>query len=351
MAPPTAPHSLSEVDDRLTAALALRRSRAGELLLYTGDYRNARQLVSAMARRLKRARRPAARTPLAIFQAERELRVTEHTLLGRILLALDPEDALAARSAPSVAGAVRLALGPREGWTVVSLVELLGMIGAAEWHKKGVAIAGLPAPIVAGYGVFPPTRAEPAQLIAGIPDVAGRSVLDVGTGTGVLALLLLARGASRATGTDADPRAVACAQENAGRLGFADRFTSLECDVFPDVRADLVVANPPWLPLVPQSRLDAAVFDPGSHFLETFFAGLREHLLPGGRGYLVLSDLPERLGLRPPGVLAELATAHRLTLVSAATRPATHSRAQDRDDPLFSVRSKEIVSLFQLAPR
>ena len=67
----------------LTANDALRRTERGELLLYEGDYRNARQLVSAMRRRLENRRRPLPRTPLDAFRAERAQRALEHRRVGR----------------------------------------------------------------------------------------------------------------------------------------------------------------------------------------------------------------------------------------------------------------------------
>ena len=121
----------------------------------------------------------------------------------------------------------------------------------------------------------------------------------------MLSFLLLQSGAASAVATDCDERAVACARENAERLGLSERFQVMEADLFPEGRADLVVSNPPWIPEPPKNRVDRAVFDEGSRFLQRFLEGLTAHLEPGGEGLLLLSNLAVLLGLRPEGWLEE----------------------------------------------
>ena len=70
-------------------------------------------------------------------------------------------------------------------------------------------------------------------------------------------------------------------------------------------RAALVVCNPPWLPARPSAPIEHAVYDEGSRMLLGFLAGLAEHLVPGGEGWLILSDLAEHLGLRTRAQLLE----------------------------------------------
>ena len=73
----------------------------------------------------------------------------------------------------------------------------------------------------------------------------GARVLDVGTGTGILALAALALGADHALGCDIDPWSVVNAEENAGLNGFTDRFEVREgsLEVVPEDGFDLVCAN------------------------------------------------------------------------------------------------------------
>jgi ribosomal protein L11 methylase PrmA len=89
-----------------------------------------------------------------------------------------------------------------------------------------------------GTGVHPTTRLCLERLLESRPP---RSLLDVGTGSGVLAIFALAIGADRAVAIDDDPRALEIAAVNAKANGFEGR---LELHA-PPVRGrfDTVVAN------------------------------------------------------------------------------------------------------------
>lgn len=78
-------------------------------------------------------------------------------------------------------------------------------------------------------------------------DLAGRSVLDLGTGTGTLAIGAALLGASEVTGVDRDPGALEVARENARSAGVEVRWELgvLGSDLVP-WHADTVVMNPPF---------------------------------------------------------------------------------------------------------
>jgi SAM-dependent methyltransferase len=337
------------VDDRLTADTALRRVRRGEYLLYTGDFHNAKQLVGAMARRLPEP--PPARTPLESVRAERRARQLEHETLSRIVVELDRDYRLQVKRAPDVAEACRQVWGePEADKTLVSLKTLLGMLGAAEWRRKGLEVPGLAGRLHPHYGVYLPTRTDYVELFLSVTDVKGKRVFDVGTGTGVLSFLLLQRGAASVLATDCDARAVACSRENAERLRLSKRFEVLEGELFPPGKADLIVSNPPWIPEPPKNRVDRAVFDEDNRFLLGFLDGLAEHLNPGGQGLLVLSDLAVLLGLRAPEWLDAQLARRGLSVKWKRSTPARHSKAKDQSDPLHAARSREITTLYGLEP-
>lgn len=345
-----APAQLVEVDDRLTADDALKRVRRGETLWYRGTFLNAKQLVSAMGRRLPKP--PAAKTALDAFRQERRSRQLEHATLSKIVVGLDAEYRLLLAGAPRVSEGCRLLWGPPRGpLTVTALKTVLGLIGAEAWREKGLEVPGLEGRLHPAFGVYTPTRAEYVELLTRVRDVKGSTVFDIGTGTGVLSFVLLQRGASRAIGTDVEARAVVCAQSNAKALGLSGRFTAMERALFPEGRADLVVCNPPWIPEAPKNRFDVAVFDADQAFLRGFLSELPQHLTQTGRGLLIISDLAELLGLRQPGALVQLIEASGLTIARTHTTKAKHGKAKDREDPLHAARSKETTTLYELVRR
>lgn len=85
--------------------------------------------------------------------------------------------------------------------------------------------------------------------------------------------------------------------------------------------------------------------------LRGFLAGLRAHLDPGAEGWLVLSDLAERLGLRSRGELLGWIDAAGLKVLSRSEARPSHPKAADQDDPLHAARSGEVTALWRLAMR
>jgi methylase of polypeptide subunit release factors len=338
-------------DDRMTADAAYRLAAEGTALLWRGDFQNARQLLQALARRIDRKPRKPAASPTEAFHFNRQFQSLRARILGMVLLPLEADYGIPLRRAPDVRQACIEAYGPGEEPSLVSLRELLGLIGAHEWRKKGVEIPALGGRIHPHYGVFSPLRGEYVGLVAEAPLSSLELAFDIGAGTGVLAAVLARRGVKRVVATDQDPRALACARENIDRLGLAGQVELVEADLFPQGRAPLVVCNPPWLPARANSPIEHAIYDPESRMLKGFLAGLAAHLEPGGEGWLILSDLAEHLGLRSRDeLLAAFADAGLKVLGRLDVKP-THPRASDASDPLHAARSAEVTSLWRLAVR
>ncbi|WP_217712378.1 class I SAM-dependent methyltransferase [Streptomyces sp. NA02950] len=352
-APP--PGRVEIADDRTAADTAYRLVCEGTALLWRGDYQGARQLLTAVSRRVDRGprrargRRAPADSPAEAFHRHRQAQFRRARLLGMLLVPLDADFRVPLRRAPDVREACAEAYGPADAPSVTSLRELLGLIGAHEWRRKGVEVPALGGDRVhPHYGVFSPVRGEYVDLVADAPLPPGGTAFDIGTGTGVLAAVLARRGIARVVATDQDPRALVCARENVARLGLSERVDVVRADLFPPGRAPLIVCNPPWVPARPSSPVEYAVYDPGSRMLRGFLDGLAAHLTPGGEGWLILSDLAEHLGLRSRAELLAAIGSAGLTVVSRLDTRPTHPRATAPDDPLHPARTAEVTSLWRL---
>ena len=357
------PARLQLADDTLSADSAYRMACEGTALLWRGDFQNARQLLQALMRRADRknpkaaakaAQKLADATPSERFHLHRQAQAQRARTLGALLIPVDGDYSIPLRRAPDWREACTEAWGPADGApSVVTLRELLGMVGAHEWRKKGVEIPALGAApgnrIHPHYGVFSPVRGEYIDLVAQAPLPSTELAFDIGTGTGVLAAVLARRGVRRVVATELAPRALACAQDNLRRLGLQGRVELLEADLFPPGRAPLVVCNPPWLPARPSSAIEQAVYDEGSRMLKGYLAGLAAHLAPGGEGWLILSDLAEHLGLRSREELLGWVAAAGLRVLGRQDTHPRHGKAQDADDPLHAARAAEVTSLWRLA--
>jgi methylase of polypeptide subunit release factors len=229
------------------------------------------------------------------------------------------------------------------------LRELLGLIGAHEWRKKGVEVPALGERIHPYYGVFSPIRGEYVALVAEAPLPALSLAFDIGTGTGVLAAVLARRGLARVVATDQDARARACARHNITRLGLGAQVEIVQADLFPEGRAPLVVCNPPWIPARPSAPIEAAIYDLDGRMLRGFVGGLLAHLAPAGEGWLILSDIAEHLGLRSRGELLAMFAAAGIVVVGRSEVRPQHPRVSDRSDPLHAARAAEVTSLWRLA--
>jgi len=362
-----APRRWQLVDDTTPADVAYRLACEGTALIWQGDFQNARHLLQALTRRMERKvpRKPAAKGSSAThaspasaqeaaaqsFHLHRMAQGQRAAVLGQLLIPFEADHSIPLRRAPDVAEACTEAYGapgPDSPPYLASLRELLGLIGAHEWRKKGVPIAALNGRIHAHYGVFSPVRGEYVGLVAQAPLPSTELAFDIGVGSGVLSAVLARRGVKRVVATDQDPRALACAQDNLLRLKLADRVRLQAADLFPEGTAPLVVCNPPWLPAKPSSPIEHAIYDPDSRMLRGFLDGLAAHLSPGGEGWLILSDLAEHLGLRTREQLVGWIADAGLSVVGRLDARPHHPKASDPSDPLHRARAAELTSLWRL---
>ncbi len=370
-----APHKKVVIgNDTLTADDAYRLACAGTAILWKGDFQNARQLLQALVRRVdkpsKKSKRASKRvdksvdatsqkTAVDIFNQHRLIQSQRARILGMLLIQCTPEHIISLRRAPDVSQACFEAYGVVSKSYVISLRELLGVISAHEWRKNGVPILadgeGRPIYVHPHYGVFSPVRGEYIELVCNTPlpkQLNAESIaFDIGVGTGVLAIILAMRDVQKIVATDQDERALACAKENIAFLNLGSQVEIVKANLFPQGKASLIVCNPPWVPARPSSTLEHAVYDPDSQMLKGFLGDLKNHLLPHGEGWLILSDLAEHLGLRTrQELLAWIEQAGLVVLGRIDVKPK-HPKASDESDLLYFARAAEMTSLWRLAPK
>jgi SAM-dependent methyltransferase len=354
-----APRRVVSADDTMSADTAYRLACEGTGLLWQGDYHNARQLLQALVRRTERKSKKNKThevdiSPVQAFNAHRQALGQRARILAMLIVPMAGDYSIPLRRAPDLTQACTEAWGPANGQAcMVSLRELLGVVGAHEWRKKGVEITALgKAPhnrVYPHYGVFSPVRGEYVDLVASTPIQDTSLAFDIGVGTGVLSAVLAKRGVQRIVATDQDPRALTCARDNLQRLQYIAQVDLVHTDLFPEGKAPLVVCNPPWVPARPSSPIEHAVYDEGSRMLRGFLSGLRAHLSPNGEGWLILSNLAEHLGLRTREELLCWISEAGLKLVDRHDIQPRHGKVNDKTDPLHAARAKEITSLWRLA--
>ncbi|BAO43029.1 50S ribosomal protein L11 methyltransferase [Thiolapillus brandeum] len=105
-------------------------------------------------------------------------------------------------------------------------------------------------------------------------DLEGKTVMDFGCGSGILAIAALKRGARQAIAIDHDPQALIATRSNAERNQVSERLTTLAADEFQPREADVVLANILANVLVDLSPLICSLVRTGG---ELVLSGILQH--------------------------------------------------------------------------
>ncbi|MES2501691.1 MAG: class I SAM-dependent methyltransferase [Pseudomonadota bacterium] len=351
------PKSIQIADDTTSAKDAYKLICEGTAFLYKGDFQNAKQMLQAITRKFDIKPIKPAENLTQAFHQHRARQIQRANITNKILIELN-HGSCDLKRAPDVKEAVTGALIVNAKLDkvpmkmVLSLRELLGMVGAHEWRKKGVPVDALPANIHAHYGVYSPIRGEYLDLINTTSLGNAKTAFDIGTGTGVIAAILVTRGIKAVIATDNNLRALNCAADNVEKLNLKSYITVEQANLFPSghKKADLIVCNPPWLPAKANAPIEHAIYDPNSAMLKGFLNGVKAHLNDDGEAWLILSDLAEHLGLRTPEELQKWIADAGLNVVEKLDIAPKHAKSSDQSDPLYAARVKEITSLYRLKP-
>uniref|UniRef100_UPI0035D744CE methyltransferase n=1 Tax=Kitasatospora purpeofusca TaxID=67352 RepID=UPI0035D744CE len=152
-------------------------------------------------------------------------------------------------------------------------------------------------------GVWPSTLSAATEVLASVvPYPRDGSFLEVGCGTGVIAVTAALSGCASVTALDINEKAVANTVANAERHGVGDRVRVLHSDMYtaldPLSRFDTIFWNVPWTYVEDgfalSSDIHTAVFDPGYRGQARYLAGAHEYLADGGRLLLGTAHLGDR---------------------------------------------------------
>jgi release factor glutamine methyltransferase len=139
-------------------------------------------------------------------------------------------------------------------------------------------------------GVFWP-RPDSVPLVTNYVINPGEVVLDVCTGSGVIAVFSALKEASKVVALDINPDAIECVDINAKRYGVDGKIDARVSDVLsalkPEEIFDVVTCNPPFTDEASEGDMASRTLrDPGLVVAKSFFANIGNHLKTGGRMYV-----------------------------------------------------------------
>ncbi|RSZ60833.1 methyltransferase [Massilia atriviolacea] len=149
------------------------------------------------------------------------------------------------------------------------------------------------------FHVYPDTFwpfLDSQPLVRAMRIAPGQSVLDVGTGSGVIAVFAGLGGASRVLAVDINPAAIRSARRNARQHGVDSVMEVRRSDLFDEVgdeRFDVITANLPFRNKPAPDVVARSQWDTGFQTNTRFFEQVGAHLKPGGRVYFAHANFGE----------------------------------------------------------
>lgn len=140
-----------------------------------------------------------------------------------------------------------------------------------------------------GKNIFPPqssTSISSQGLLEIAGGVTGKSVLDMGTGSGIQAILAAKAGAATVTAVDISLAAVSCARHNFNINGCKEKINLYQGDLFGSLpfgeRFDIIIANLPFLDYPLYGVAEATLYDPDLRLHHRLLCEAGDRMTKGG---------------------------------------------------------------------
>ena len=165
----------------------------------------------------------------------------------------------------------------------------------------GICIDSLNSKIYIKPQVYVPfDKSVPAMLMQFSDLIKGKTVLDMGTGTGIIAILAAQMGAKYVSACDINKNAVECAKNNIRISGMANVIPEvIYSDLFENIKNkkyDVIIFNAPWVQGTPQNLYELAIYDENYALVNRFMEEALAYLESDGVILLQYSDISQKNG-------------------------------------------------------
>jgi methylase of polypeptide subunit release factors len=285
------------------------------------------------------------------FFEQRKYRAEFRRLAHLILLEVKDQE-LVVKKAPKIGWLEKLY--PAGLNFYLSFSEIQGLNSAWQWFINGITIPGIRNKIHPYYGVYFPTRFEHLIVFDNwLKHYIGpkKTAIDVGIGCGVLSFLIIKHGFQKSFGTDLNPNAIIGLTESMAGTKLARMIEISHGHLFVEwhKKTELIVFNPPWLPLPTDYKLenlDTAMYY-NEKLFEEFFEESEKRLLPDGRLILLFSNLGEIINAKNiHPIKKELKSGNRFVLDRLFTKVVKKASEKTKRDQHW--RQTEEVEMWVL---
>lgn len=331
---PVLRHHAQPVDEKVPPAQAAAWLREGRSLLVSDRFATGLGILAALRMQLDDPGEDAG------YVAKRTFREAFTAASKRLL-------------APVVGRKVALPDAPRPGFLAelypdhadfaLPVEDARVLSSAWDWYEQGVYFPVLGHRVHPYFGTYIPARMEHLELfgtwLAKYQGARHRAI-DVGTGSGVLALQMAKASFRQVLATDINPNAIESVARQLQRMPKAPPIELENADLLGTDRGpiDLIVSNPPWMKGEVGRTLDLAMYFQDG-FFERFYEQCLQRLAPGGRVVFVFSNIIELSQPDVPHPITTELERGRFRLVEKMTR---------RVKPLRR-RTREKVEIWELA--